>query len=297
MLQAGGSRRSRSRALAGSDRRFLARSPARPIGSTPPRSPHESLRGKVVLVDFWTYSCINCLRTLPYLRAWAEKYKERRPGRGRRAHARVRLREARGQRASRRRRTCSIGFPVADRQRLRHLARLRQPLLAGVLLHRCARAHPPSAVRRGATTRRPSGSSSSCSPSPAGLASRPTWSRRKAQGIQAAAGRDAVPCPARPTSAMSARTTSSRRRGIVRDRVHAYPGASSLRTNEWTLSGDWVVERERAVLSRANGRIAYRFHARDLHLVLGPSADGKPVRFKVLRGWQAAAGRPRLRHR
>jgi len=70
--------------------------------------------------------------------------------------------------------------------------------------------------------------------------------------------------------------------GIAKDRARVYPAASSLRANQWALSGEWAVESERAVLVRANGRIAYRFHARDLHLVLGPSADGKPVRFKVL---------------
>ena len=70
--------------------------------------------------------------------------------------------------------------------------------------------------------------------------------------------------------------------GIARDRAKAYePMASSLRTNQWSLGGDWTVEGERAVLNQAHGRIAYRFKARDLHLVLGPMADGKPVRFTV----------------
>ena len=144
-----------------------------------------------------------------------------------------------------------------------------------------ARAASAIASSARASIRNPSGSSSSCSPSPAEHASRLNWSRRKPKGIQAAPS---------ATPALSGETYLGHERahnfvspaGIVSDRAHAYPGASSLRTNEWTLSGDWVVERERAVLSRANGRIAYRFHARDLHLVLGPSADGKPVRFKVL---------------
>jgi hypothetical protein len=70
--------------------------------------------------------------------------------------------------------------------------------------------------------------------------------------------------------------------GVARDRANDYRGPASLRTNQWALAGDWTVERERAVLNLVAGRIAYRFHARDLHLVLGPSADGKPVRFRVL---------------
>jgi hypothetical protein len=77
--------------------------------------------------------------------------------------------------------------------------------------------------------------------------------------------------------------------GIAKDRANTYQAAASLRTNQWALAGDWTVERERAVANRADGRIALRFHARDLHLVLGPSADGKPVRFKVL-----VDGRPPL---
>jgi thiol-disulfide isomerase/thioredoxin len=36
----------------------------------------QGLRGKVVLIDFWTYSCINCLRSIPYVKAWAEKYND-----------------------------------------------------------------------------------------------------------------------------------------------------------------------------------------------------------------------------
>ena len=55
-----------------------------------------------------------------------------------------------------------------------------------------------------------------------------------------------------------------------------------MQLNQWALAGDWTVGGERAVLNAPAGRIAYRFHARDLHLVLGPAADGKPVRFRVL---------------
>ena len=66
----------------------------------------------------------------------------------------------------------------------------------------------------------------------------------------------------------------------MEDKAHVYTGAD-LRLNEWSLSGDWTIGDERADLNRAGGAIAYRFHARDLHLVLGPGADGKPVRFKV----------------
>jgi hypothetical protein len=55
-----------------------------------------------------------------------------------------------------------------------------------------------------------------------------------------------------------------------------------LRLNEWALAGDWTVGRQATGLNAADGRIAYRFHARDLHLVMGPAARGTSVRFRVL---------------
>jgi Thioredoxin like C-terminal domain len=69
--------------------------------------------------------------------------------------------------------------------------------------------------------------------------------------------------------------------GVVRDKPHAYTAPASPQKNQWALDGDWTVEGERAVLDGKTGRIVYRFHARDLHLVLGPAPDGKPVRFRV----------------
>jgi hypothetical protein len=61
-----------------------------------------------------------------------------------------------------------------------------------------------------------------------------------------------------------------------------YELPARLRLNEWALSGDWTVKNQAAVLNQPNGGIAYRFHARDLHLVMGPTAPGTSVRFRVL---------------
>jgi len=240
----------------------------------------EALRGKVVLVDFWTYSCINCLRTLPYLRAWAEKYRdaglvvigvhapefafEKNPANVRKAV-----------------KDLGIGFPVAldndfaiwrgfDNQawpafyfidaegRIRHhqFGENRYDKAEQVIQQLLAEA---GQTRIAAGLVAPLG-----------------------QGIQAAPG-------AEPP--LSGETYLGHERahgfaspgGIARDHAKVYqPAASALRTNQWSLAGDWTVEAERAVLNSANGRIAYRFQARDLHLVLGPAADGKPVRFRVL---------------
>ena len=70
--------------------------------------------------------------------------------------------------------------------------------------------------------------------------------------------------------------------GAVLDKRRVYAVPARLRLNHWALSGDWTVEKQATVLNKANGRIAYRFHARDLHLVMGPAARGTSVRFRVL---------------
>ena len=67
---------------------------------------------------------------------------------------------------------------------------------------------------------------------------------------------------------------------VDKRRVYAVP--ARLRLNQWALSGEWTVGKQTAVLNKSNGRIAYRFHARDLHLVMGPAARGTSVRFRVL---------------
>jgi hypothetical protein len=70
--------------------------------------------------------------------------------------------------------------------------------------------------------------------------------------------------------------------GAVLDKRRVYSVPARLRLNQWALSGDWTMGRQAAVLNKSNGRIAYRFHARDLHLVMGPAARGTSVRFRVL---------------
>ncbi len=70
--------------------------------------------------------------------------------------------------------------------------------------------------------------------------------------------------------------------GAVANRRHVYSAPARLRLNHWALSGNWTVTEEAAVLSEPNGRIAYRFQARDLHLVMGPSAAGASARFRIL---------------
>jgi hypothetical protein len=69
--------------------------------------------------------------------------------------------------------------------------------------------------------------------------------------------------------------------GAVPGKRHAYEIPAQLRLNHWALSGDWTMEEQTVTLNEAGGQVAYRFHARDLHLVMGPEAPGAPVRFRV----------------
>ena len=78
--------------------------------------------------------------------------------------------------------------------------------------------------------------------------------------------------------------------GIVPDQPHDYGMADHLALNQWSLAGNWTVKQDSATANLASARIALEFHARDLHLVLGPSATGKPVRFRVLLDGVAPAG-------
>jgi hypothetical protein len=75
--------------------------------------------------------------------------------------------------------------------------------------------------------------------------------------------------------------------GTTLDKQSVYAIPAELRLNHWALSGDWTMEKQSIALNRANGRIAYRFHARDLNLVMGPAVRGNSVRFRVLVDGQA----------
>ena len=70
--------------------------------------------------------------------------------------------------------------------------------------------------------------------------------------------------------------------GAARDKPRIYAVPARLKLNQWALAGDWTVQKGLTALNKPNGRIAYRFHARDLHLVMGPAVNGTSVRFRVL---------------
>ncbi len=237
----------------------------------------EGLRGKVVLVDFWTYSCINCLRAIPYVRAWAEKYAahglvvigvhtpefafEKSVGNVRKAVADLK-----------------IGYPVAidndyavwrafkneywpahyfidAKGRIRHhhfgegdydgSERVIQQLLkeAGIDMNHA------------------------------------DFVSVRATGAEAAPDLEDALSPETYVGYERAEHFVSPG-GAVRDRRHSY-ATGTPKLNEWGLSGVWTIRGEDARLDEKDGGLVYRFHARDLHLVLGPAAAGTSVRFRV----------------
>jgi thiol-disulfide isomerase/thioredoxin len=226
----------------------------------------ESLRGRVVLVQFWTYSCINWIRTLPYAQAWAQKYRDQGLvviG----VHAPEFEFEKQLANARWGARYFGVDYPVAvdndfaiwrafgnqywpalylfdgqGRVRYRHFGegeyeeseRMIQKLLA----ESGARGVGQNLV--------------SVTP----------------RGAELAADGDNVKSP--ETYLGSARSENQ----VTPD--------SRLRLNQWALSGDWTVQKQAVVLDKADGGIAYRFHARDVNLVMAPGTEKGPVRFRIL---------------
>jgi cytochrome c biogenesis protein CcdA/thiol-disulfide isomerase/thioredoxin len=239
----------------------------------------EGLRGKVVLVDFWTYSCINCLRAIPYVRAWAEKYKDQGLvviG----VHSPEFAFEKNVDNVRRAVRDLKIEYPVAiDNAYAIWRAFGNQYWPAHYFIdaegrirhHHFGEGDYEESEQAIRALLAETGKSEVAG----------GYVNVNASGVEAAGDLIAVQSP--ETYVGYERTENfASPGGTVRDMRHEYSTPSSLQKNQWALGGDWTVESERAVLDGANGRIVFRFHARDLHLVLGPGPDGKPVRFRML---------------
>ncbi len=245
--------------------------------NSPPLTP-EQLTGKVVLVDFWTYSCINCLRSIPYVRAWAEKYKdqglvvigvhapefafEKNIGNVKQAVAKLK-----------------IDYPVAiDNDYAIWRAFNNEYWPADYFID-----------ANGKIRRHFFGEGDYAE------------SEKVIQQLLAEAGRGSVAADIVSVNATGAEAASDAADvqspetyigfarsenfaspgGAVGDKPNVYSTGDLKQLNDWGLSGDWTIGGQSATLNKTDGAIAFRFHARDLHLVLGPSADGKPVRFRV----------------
>jgi cytochrome c biogenesis protein CcdA/thiol-disulfide isomerase/thioredoxin len=239
----------------------------------------EGLRGKVVVVDFWTYSCINCLRSIPYVRAWAEKYKDKGLvviG----VHAPEFAFEKNIANVRRATKDLKIDYPVAiDNDYAIWRAFNNQFWPAHYFIDAQGR------IRHHHFGEGNYDESEKIIQDLLAEAGKSDVSKElvsiDARGAEAAADTNNVKSPETYIGYMRAENFASPG-GEVPDKRQVYPAVPELLLNQWALAGDWTVEGERAVSNEANGRIAYRFHARDLHLVLGPSSDGKPVRFRVL---------------
>ncbi|MGA8096841.1 MAG: cytochrome c biogenesis protein DipZ [Steroidobacteraceae bacterium] len=247
--------------------------------NSPPLSAQD-LRGKVVLLDIWTYSCINCLRTLPYVKTWADKYRsdglvvigvhdpefafERDVGNIKQAVA-----------------SLCITYPVAvdnnyaiwralnneywpahylvdaqGRIRYHHFGEGSYDETERAIQQLLAEAGHPQALQVALGPDMP------------------------AQGVQAAADHPDLDSPETYIGYDRAENFSSPG-GAMQDAAADYRAPPALGLNDWGLAGDWRVKPQYASLQRSAGSIVFRFHARDLHLVLGPGADGRPVHFLI----------------
>ncbi len=239
----------------------------------------EQLRGKVVLIDFWTYTCINWRRTVPYLRAWVERYGQSGlllVG----VHSPEFAFEHDLDNVRQQTKELGVAYPVAvdndfaiwrafgneywpalyvfdSRGRLRHQVfgedgyeeadRIIQKLIE-------------EAGQRD-------------------LDAKPTVV--DAKGFEKAA--DWKNLRSGENYVGLRRTENFASPGGIKPGVsQSYAVPARLGLNAWALSGTWTISNDRAVVGAPEGRIAYRFHARDLHLVMAPEMRGREIRFRVL---------------
>jgi thiol-disulfide isomerase/thioredoxin len=238
-----------------------------------------SLRGKVVLIDFCTYTCINWLRTLPYIRAWAEKYKK---------HGLV-----------------VVGVHTPEFSFEHDLDNVRQALADLKVDHPIVVDNDYSIWRTFKNNYWPAlyfiDATGKVRSHYFGEGAYEE-SERMIQRLLAEAGAKGigddvvvveahgVEVAADWASLRTGETYVGYHRtqgfaspgGLVSDWGQIYVAPAQLRLNQWALAGDWTVGGEATRLNMVNGRILYRFHARDLHLVMGPAERGASVRFRVL---------------
>jgi thiol-disulfide isomerase/thioredoxin len=248
----------------------------------------DALRGKIVLVNFCTYTCINWLRSLPYVRAWAHKYKdqglvvigvhtpefgfEKDLGNVRRAIEVMR-----------------IDYPVAvdsDYAIWRAFNNDYWPALYFIDAQGKIRHHKFGEGDYEQSERiiqRLLGDATSATIDRSLVVPHP-------DGIEMAADWDTLKSPENYVGYERTENFASPG-GAVPDLPHDYSAPSRLALNHWALNGNWTMGTPATASNRANGRIAYRFHARDLHLVLGPADPRKPVHFRVSIDGQPPQGR------
>jgi thiol-disulfide isomerase/thioredoxin len=237
----------------------------------------EQLRGKVVLIDFWTYSCVNCLRSLPYVKAWDERYRKNGLvviG----VHAPEFAFEREPANVARAIQQLGVRYPVAldnGYDLWRALRNNYWPAHYFVDAHGRVRYHHFGEGDYEGSERVIRQLLAEAGHAPVGQPMRPVVGR----GAEAAADVDAIDSPETYIGYARAERFVSPG-GLAQDKPKTY-AAAPLALNDWALEGQWLDRRQAAVSLAAGARISFRFRARDLHLVLG-SASGKPVRYRVL---------------
>jgi thiol-disulfide isomerase/thioredoxin len=238
------------------------------------------LRGKVVLADFWTYTCMNWLRTLPYVRAWAERYEDRGmvvvgihtpefPF----EHDADNVRQAAKE--------MTVEYPIAldsDYAVWRAFANRYWPALyiadaeGRIRHHQFGEGHYDECERIIQRLLREAGrdgvDDALVSVAPGGFEAQADWANLES--------------PETYLGYEQAQNLASHGSAAEVGEPRTYVAPDSLSLNHWALSGDWTIERGASVLNQADGQIAFRFHARDVHLVMAPRARGTSVPFRML---------------
>lgn len=239
----------------------------------------EALRGKVVLINFWTYSCINWRRQLPYLRAWHEKYKDQGLvviG----VHAPEFEFEKTLSNIRWATKDMRIDYPVAvdnNHSIWRAFRNGAWPALyfidaQGRLRHQhLGEGSYQQSEMVIQSLLREAGSSGTAHLPPV----------LDVSGHELAADWANLRSPENYVGFARTENFASPG-GLLRNAPRRYLTPSKLSVNEWALSGEWTVRKDAALLDASNGSIRYRFHARDLHLVMGPAKPGTSVKFRVL---------------
>jgi len=235
------------------------------------------LRGKVVLVEFWTYTCINWRRTLPYVRAWADRYKDQGLvviG----VHTPEFEFEKNLDNVRHAVKEIGITFPVAIDSNYAIWGAFRNqywPALYFVDAQGRIRHHhfgegdyqeSEVVIQRLLAEAGHTGISAGL------IAVKPT-------GVEAAADWATLKSP---ETYLGYERSESFEGAAVLDKRQVYRAPANMALNEWALAGDWTVRTDSAVPNAPNGRLVYRFHARDVNLIMSPPADGRSVRFHVL---------------
>jgi hypothetical protein len=237
-----------------------------------------SLAGKVVLVQFCTYTCINWLRTLPYVRAWSQKYRpdlvlvgvhtpefafEQDLDNVRRAIAQLKIdhpividNDYTIWRAFRNQYWPALYFLDArGRVREHHFGEGEYQRSESIIQRLLADAGVVGVRERSVVS-------------------------VVGEGIEAAADWGNLKSPETYLGYARAESFASRG-GADRDRRRVYAAPTRLPLNQWALAGEWTIGKQAAALASPNGRIGHRFHARDVHLVMGPARREAPVRFRA----------------